>query len=88
MHPPRRNGATERPKTADRLADWLLSHCPLTTLTLLTMLVGSTLGIPRPWQVFVVVTTADVAFNVIRWRRRAKRTPHVREAPLRSRATA
>jgi hypothetical protein len=89
MHPPRPNGATERPNTADRLADWLLSHCPLTTLTLLTMLVGSAvLDIPRPWQVLAVVATADVGINLFRWRRRVKRSPRVNQAPMRSRATA
>ena len=89
MHPPRRNGATERPNTADRLADWLLAHCPLTTLTLLTMLVGvAVLDIPRPWQVLAVVATADVGINLVRWRRRAKHAPRVNEAPMRSRATA
>jgi hypothetical protein len=88
MHPPRRNGATERPKTADRLADWLLSHCPLTTLTLLTTLVGSALGVPRPWQVFAVSAAADAGINVVRWRRRAKQSPRVSDSPMRRSATA
>lgn len=70
---------------ADRLAEWLLSHCPMTTLTLLTMLVGSAIGIPRPWQIFAAVVIADVAINVIRRRRRPKQ-PHV--AAMQHRATA
>ena len=86
MHPPRRNRASENLRTADRLADWLLAHCPLTALTLLTLVVGSSLGIPRPWQIFAVVVTADIAFNVIRWRRRAKRS--VQGPTLRQSATA
>ena len=86
MHPPRRNGALERPKLADRLADWLLTHCPITTLTLLTLLVGSTLGIPRPWQVFAMVAGADAMFNVVRLRRRARRPRQ--SAAMRPGATA
>jgi len=58
MHPPRRNGAPERlsSRTADRLTDWLLTHCPLSTLTLLTLLVvGSALGgVPRGWPVILI----------------------------------
>jgi len=89
MHPPRPNGAAERPNTADRLADWLLSHCPLTTLTLLTMLVGSAvLDISRPWQVLAVTATVDVGINLVRWRRRAKREPQVNQPSMQSRATA
>ena len=89
MHPPRRNGATERPNTADRLADWLLSHCPMTTLTLLTMLVGSAaLDIPRAWQVLAAVATADVGINLVRWRRRAKRGLQMNDDPMRSRVPA
>lgn len=76
MHPPRLDGIKEGLALADRLAEWLLSHCPMTTLTLLTMLVGSTIGVPRPWQIFAAVVVADVAINVVRRRRRAKR-PHV-----------
>ena len=85
MHPLRPDGTTESPKLADRLAEWLLSHCPMTTLTLLTMLVGSAIGVPRPWQIFAAVATADVAINVIRRRRRSKEP---RVAAVQRRATA
>lgn len=89
MHPPRRNGASERPKISDRLADWLLAHIPLTTLTLLTLLVTSPLGVPKPWQVFVVAAAADVAINAARRRRREKRRDEETSAgPIRRRAAA
>ena len=83
MHPPRPDGTTESPKLADRLAEWLLSHCPMTTLTLLTMLVGSAIGAPRAWQILAAAATADVAIKVIRRRRRSKE-PRVAEARRRA----
>ncbi len=86
MHPPRRNGTIEHPKLADRLADWLLTHCPLSTLTLLTLLVTSPLGVPRPWQVIASVAAVDVMFNLVRWRRRARRSDQ--SAVVHHRATA
>jgi hypothetical protein len=85
MHRPRRNGAPELAKLADRLADWLLAHCPLSTVTLLTLLVGAPLGIPRPWRIVVLIAMIDAALNAIRWRRTKRGGP----APsMRSRATA
>ena len=62
----------------DRLTDWLLSRCPLTTLTLLTLLVGSSLSIPRPWQIVGFVLTGDLAINAMKWLR-TKRSRHLAE---------
>lgn len=89
MHPPRRNGASDSPKLADRLADWLLTHIPLSTLTLLTLLVTSPLDVPKPRQVFVVAGVVDFAINLVRWRHRAKRhVEHAARGPIRRRAAA
>ena len=77
MHPPRPNGATERPKTADRLTDWLLTHCPLSSLTLLTMLVvSSAFGFAGSWPILAAATLGDLGITAVRWRRRAKRPAH------------
>jgi hypothetical protein len=68
MHPPRRNRTTEPQGFADRLVDWLLTHCPFTTLTVLTVLViGPTLApFPDPMVIAVPVVIADIAFLVMR----------------------
>lgn len=77
MHPSHQNGATKRPSTADRLTEWLLSHCPMSTLTLLTMLVmGATLGLYWPWPVLLAAVAFDLGVNLVRWRR-AKRSTHL-----------
>jgi hypothetical protein len=79
MHPPRRNGALEHPKLADRFADWLLSHCPVSSLTLLTLLVTSPLGVPLPsWEVIAAVLVVDGVINLVRLRRRPKPAQRVR----------
>ena len=47
-------GQPSATSVADRLTEWLLTHCPLSTLALLTMLVmGATLGVYWPWPVLV-----------------------------------
>ena len=85
MHPAHQNGATHRLSAADRLTEWLLTHCPMSTLAILTMLVmGATLGLYWPWPVIVTAVTFDVAINLVR-RRRSKRS--VRSA-VHSRASA
>jgi hypothetical protein len=74
MHPSHQSGATERPSVPDRLTEWLLTHCPMSTLALLTMLVmGATLGVYWPWPVLVTAVTIDLGFNLVR-RRRVKRS--------------
>jgi hypothetical protein len=73
MHPPRPSGADERPKATDRLADWLLTHVPLSTVTLLTMLIVSRRAdVAVPMPLLGIAATVDVAINLFRWRRKAK----------------
>lgn len=60
----------------DIIAEWLLVHCPFTTITVLTALVlGSTIDIPRPELWAVIVPAADVLLNLVRRHRRARRAP-------------
>jgi hypothetical protein len=68
MHPPRRKRTSNPRGIADRLVDWLLSHCPFSTLAVLSLLVvGPTLGpIPNPLVIAVPVVLADLAFMVMR----------------------
>jgi hypothetical protein len=70
MHPPRpRPKRTSDPRGhADRLVDWLLSHCPFCTLGVLTLIVlGPTLGpISDPMFIAVPIVVADVAFVIMR----------------------
>ena len=68
MHPPRRKRTTEPQARADRLVDWLLSHCPFCTLAVLSLIVvGPTLGpIADPLLVAIPIVGADVAFVVLR----------------------
>jgi hypothetical protein len=73
MHPAHQNGATNRLTATDRLTEWLLTHCPISTLAILTMLVmGATLGIYWPWPVIVTAVTFDFCLHFIR-RRRSRR---------------
>ena len=67
MHPPRRKRTTEPQGFADRMVDWLLTHCPFCTLTVLTLVViGPTLGpVPQPLFVGAAVIIADLIWGVI-----------------------
>ena len=70
---------------ADRLTEWLLTYCPMSTLALLTLVVmGATLGVYWPWPVLVIAVTFDLGWNFIR-RRRVKRSSPLAAPP---RATA
>lgn len=68
MHPPRRKRTSEAQGRADRLVDWLLSHCPFCTLAILLMIVvGPTIGpIADPMVIAVPIVIADAAFLVMR----------------------
>ena len=68
MHPPRPKRTTEPQGRADRLVDWLLSHCPFCTLAILVMIVvGPTIGpIADPMVVAIPIVVADAAFLVMR----------------------
>jgi uncharacterized membrane protein len=73
MHPAHQSGATERLSPTDRLTEWLLTHWPMSTLAILTMLVmGATLGLYWPWPVIVTAVTFDLFLHVVR-RRRSRR---------------
>ena len=59
----------------DRLADWLLTHCPFTTVTTLGVVVaGSSIALPlRPAAVLVPVIVADLTLNLYRYVRDLRR---------------
>lgn len=64
--------------TVDRLAEWLLTNCPFSTLTILALLVvGFAVSIPRIPVIVAAVIAADVLLNLGRWHRRRS---HVRRA--------
>lgn len=67
MHPPRRKRTADQ-GPADRLVDWLLSHCPFSTLGVLSLIVlGPTLGpIADPLFIAVPLVVADILFLVMR----------------------
>jgi hypothetical protein len=68
MHPPRPKRTSDPRGRADRLVDWLLSHCPFCTLAvLLLIVVGPTLGpMPDPLTVAIPIVVADAAFLLMR----------------------
>lgn len=89
MQPPRRKSPDATLGRVDRLADWLLTYCPLLTLSLLTALVsGSPSGIPSAWPVFAGFAVGDVGINLFRWRRRAKRATNHPAPSMHRRAAA
>jgi hypothetical protein len=64
----------ERAGFADRLTDWLLTHCPFTALTILTLLVvGYNLTVARPALILIPVICADIVLNVARRLRRVRK---------------
>jgi len=87
-----RNGtlADTRPGTPgiiDHFVEWLLTHCPFTTLIVLTLLVaGSVLDFPRPMALAVVVPLADLTLGFLRRSRRPRQVSR-RSSPS-PRATA
>jgi phosphatidylglycerophosphate synthase len=51
----------------DDLADRLLTYCPLSALTLLTLLVAGLANAgPRPWLFLGAMIVADIGINVVR----------------------
>jgi hypothetical protein len=75
MHPPRRNTASDRAGFADHITDWLLTHCPFTALTLLTLVViAPALRVPRPIAILGSVICADLVLNLVRRARRLKKS--------------
>ena len=70
MHPPRRKGSDPSASSiADRLTEWLFTHCPLSTLTLLTVLVS---GLRSAFRGLADLRgrgrVGDLGINLIRWR--------------------
>jgi hypothetical protein len=56
-----------RESLIDQLAEWLLAHCPFTTLTVLIVLVaGSLINVPQPMTLAVVMPLADLTLNFVR----------------------
>ena len=73
MQPPRRRISDLHVGRIDRVADWLLTYCPLSTLTLVTALLsGPPSGIAQAWPIFAGMALGDVGINLVRWRRRSK----------------
>jgi hypothetical protein len=74
MHRPRPNWLAESAALGDQLADWLLRHCPFSTLALLTLVVlGSALQIAQPMVLVIVAVIGDVSLSLVRRVRRARR---------------
>ena len=74
MHPPRPSRVAEYALLADDLAEWLLSRCPLSTLTILTLLViGSTVMITQPIAIIVIAALGDLTISLMRRIRRKRR---------------
>ena len=66
--------SNERTSTIDRLAEWLLTNCPFSTLTILALLVlGFAVSIPRVPVIVASVLAADALLNLARRHRRARR---------------
>lgn len=82
MHASSRMHRYEPTSNVDRLAEWLLSNCPFSTLTILALLVlGFAFNIPWPAMIVATVVGADVLLNLARRFRRGRRTRHVTVSP-------
>ena len=74
MHPPRPSRFVEYSRLADDLTEWLLAHCPLSTLTILTLLViGSTVTITQPLAIILIAALGDLTVTLMRRIRRKLR---------------
>jgi hypothetical protein len=74
MHPPRPSRAAEYALLADDLAEWLLAHCPLSTLTILTLLViGSAILVTQPLAIVLIAALGDLTISLMRRIRRKRR---------------
>jgi hypothetical protein len=81
MHPPRPPRFKEFALLADDLAEWLLAHCPLSTLTVLTFLViGSVVLVTQPLTIIVIAALGDLAISLMRRIRRKRRHQDARPA--------
>jgi hypothetical protein len=76
MHRPRPSSLAESAALGDQLADWLLRHCPFSTLALLSLVVlGSAVQLEQPLVLLLVAMIADVSLSLARRARRARREP-------------
>lgn len=87
MHRPRPSSDAEIAALGDQLADWLLIHCPFSTLALLTLVVlGSALRFSQPFVIVLLAMLADVLLSFVRRARRTRRAaqtePISRHAPV------
>jgi hypothetical protein len=74
MHSLSRTMPNQHTSTIDRLAEWLLTNCPFSTLTILALLVlGFAFEIPRVPMVIGTVAALDLMLNLARRHRRARR---------------
>jgi hypothetical protein len=74
MHASSRPNSTTRTSLIDQLAEWLLTSCPFSTLTILALLVlGFAFDVPRPAVIVAVVISADLLLNLARRYRRTRR---------------
>jgi len=74
MHPPRPSRVAEYALLADDLAEWLLAHCPLSTLTVLTLLViGSAILVTQPLAIVLIAALGDLTISLMRRIRRKRR---------------
>lgn len=77
MHPPRRKEPSGEPHGLfDRSIDWLLVHCPFSTVTiLLAIVLAPAVGpVPQPALIAIPVVVADIGVNLLRHRLRQR--PH------------
>ena len=82
MHPPRPSRVAEYALLADDLTEWLLAHCPLSTLTILTLLViGSTVTITQPLAIILIAALGDLTISLMRRIRRRRRNHGGSHAP-------
>jgi len=88
MHPPRPRKLFQGPAFVDRLAEWLLTHCPCTALALLLLIVvGPRITIANPLPLVAAIAAVDVGVNIIRERRQLRR-PRRSSGAFRSNVTA
>lgn len=85
MHPSRPSRVAEYALLADDLAEWLLAHCPLSTLTVLTLLViGSAIVVTQPLMIVLIAALGDLTISLMRRIRRKRRdqpSTHAHQVP-------
>lgn len=80
MQPVRRKRVAQHLGLGDQFAEWLIRHCPFTTLTLLSLVViASAVTFDRPWILVSFAALSDVALGLTRRlrRRAAQESSHL-----------